>query len=967
MTHKRRSVWTARLLAVFLLLTLLPTVALAEDEGPAEPMYTSAGSTDVDSISTEQISIEEIYYTDTEIGEETVYRVEATVFQAYDPESGTLTLGSYSHRVGLGEHGRLTLQVEPQGEDADLKAAQSGDRVVVQGTLERRIEVEGDDSNVKAAKLTATAAGAVTPGLLRGVEDGGVYEWTGNGYLAIPQEITRLTIQGNGTRNRATGWIEATAPGVALTIEDLHLNTPVVTGGIFCPSGSLTVRGNCTVGGGAWTGIHRISELTVEEGASLSFDSCSTGIQMEYWDSSENRMHIDGRLQIADADTGIHFGDSTVVDGSGALVCSVSHRGMVFQALELGGDLSVVVTYTLPPGETDSYNANGALVCIRPSASGLTVGEKVTGLIVGGVRTVASSGSGGTLSYDPMDGGLIVVPEHPEAGDASTLLDLSSVTSGETYLYKDDGGDLLGAAQWIPAGGGAPARFHLVSALQQGSGLYLTAGVTFPENTAVEVVMSANTAIEPESGPAITAPGCALSLRTPYQGEDWRPSLRSKTGVAISVGSGSIDFTGGDFLIYTQGGAADQNITVTNAVGVVELAGSEGGSSALQGGKSITADPQGVSRGLLHAELQTGGSGSWSHTSGSPSDSAITYSGDAASVRAIIAEGTITPTPTPPPPTPSGGDDDDDDGPASYHVVYRPGYPNGPNPVRKSYERGETVTVLENSFAAPEDGLSFSGWAEKENGSVQYRPGDTFQMPARMVTLYAVWEAEQAPAPEGPALNKTDHAAYLEGYPDGNVGPADYITREQTAVIFYRLLDAESRARYHSAVSPFPDVPDGRWSAEAVATMAKAGIVLGRPDGTFAPEAPITRAEFAAIAARFDSDTYTGPDLFADIAGHWAASLINRAAQKGWVKGGADGRFRPDDPITRAEAAALINRVLERAPETAADLLPGMRTFPDNLDEGAWYYLDLQEAANGHDYTRKADGVHETWSELRGD
>ena len=212
-------------------------------------------------------------------------------------------------------------------------------------------------------------------------------------------------------------------------------------------------------------------------------------------------------------------------------------------------------------------------------------------------------------------------------------------------------------------------------------------------------------------------------------------------------------------------------------------------------------------------------------------------------------------------------------------------------------------------------------------------------------------------------LNMDDHFAYIKGYPDGTVRPNNYITREEVTTIFYRLLLEESRSVYETADCDFTDVEFERWSRVAIATMANAGIVKGYPDDSFRPKNNMTRAEFAAVAARFDEIYYDGRDMFSDIAGHWAADEINSAANKGWIKG-YNGMFRPDDYITRAEAVTLINRVLNRAPEYPNDLLHGMKTFTDNLDTAKWYYLDMQEAANGHDYFRKADGYHETWTGL---
>ena len=220
--------------------------------------------------------------------------------------------------------------------------------------------------------------------------------------------------------------------------------------------------------------------------------------------------------------------------------------------------------------------------------------------------------------------------------------------------------------------------------------------------------------------------------------------------------------------------------------------------------------------------------------------------------------------------------------------------------------------------------------------------------------------------PDGPApgLNREDHFAYVKGYPAGDFRPNAYISREEATTIFYRLLTEETRSYYETGAVMFSDVSADRWSCTAISTMASAGIVTGYPDGTFGPSKQVTRAEFAAIAARFDSETYSGPDLFPDIAGHWAAEEINRAAAKGWIMGDENGNFRPNDPITRAEAVTMINRVLERQPETEEDLLDGMIVFTDNMDPDVWYYLAVQEAANGHEYVRKSNGIHETWTAL---
>lgn len=215
-------------------------------------------------------------------------------------------------------------------------------------------------------------------------------------------------------------------------------------------------------------------------------------------------------------------------------------------------------------------------------------------------------------------------------------------------------------------------------------------------------------------------------------------------------------------------------------------------------------------------------------------------------------------------------------------------------------------------------------------------------------------------------LNADDHFAYVIGYPDGGVHPHATITRAETATIFFRLLTEKTRkdnlTKYHS----FRDVPQGAWYNAAVATMAKLKIITGYPDGTFQPDAPVTRAEFAAIAARFDEKSARTTASFRDIYGHWAERYISCSAELGWIRGYTDNTFRPDQSITRAEAMALINRVLNRNPESKDDLLRSMNIFNDNLDTAKWYYLDVQEAANSHDFIRKANG-YEMWKKLRAD
>lgn len=212
-------------------------------------------------------------------------------------------------------------------------------------------------------------------------------------------------------------------------------------------------------------------------------------------------------------------------------------------------------------------------------------------------------------------------------------------------------------------------------------------------------------------------------------------------------------------------------------------------------------------------------------------------------------------------------------------------------------------------------------------------------------------------------LNKTDHFAYVIGYPDGTVHPNGQITRAEVATIFFRLLRDEVRDGAFTTSNSYSDVAYGKWYNNPISTMSALGIITGYPDGTFKPNKPITRAEFAAIAARFDETQSGKSATFSDVIGHWAAREIGIAYYNDWIKGYPDGTFKPDQNITRAEAMTLINRVLERKPESPADLLTNMNKWTDNMDTSKWYYLDVQEATNSHGYTRKTFN-YELWRQM---
>ena len=288
------------------------------------------------------------------------------------------------------------------------------------------------------------------------------------------------------------------------------------------------------------------------------------------------------------------------------------------------------------------------------------------------------------------------------------------------------------------------------------------------------------------------------------------------------------------------------------------------------------------------------------------------------------------------------------------------------------------------STAQPKSGARFDGWYSADGTLLST---DLTFVPTRGAgtvwqgtTYYAHFSAKRSPStPSTPAkpdeakptlapipemLNGEDHYAYLLGYKDGTVRPNANVSRAETATIFFRLLNADIRDENLTAENTFTDVVDGQWCNKSVSTMAKLGIVKGRTAEIFDPYAPITRAEFAVICARFDTKQTNGNNNFSDISGHWAEAEIKRAAALGWIAGYADGTFRPNDYITRAQAVTMINRVLHRLPEKESDLLANQIVWPDN-PETFWGYLAIQEATNSHEYERKADGVHETQTAKR--
>ncbi|MEQ2621366.1 S-layer homology domain-containing protein [Hominicoprocola fusiformis] len=251
----------------------------------------------------------------------------------------------------------------------------------------------------------------------------------------------------------------------------------------------------------------------------------------------------------------------------------------------------------------------------------------------------------------------------------------------------------------------------------------------------------------------------------------------------------------------------------------------------------------------------------------------------------------------------------------------------------------------------------------------------TFEDVVENHMIHATFARKHTPTPSTPTveipdddalgLNTTDHFAYIVGYGNGEVRPQNNITRAEVATIFFRLLTDDVRDENLTKTNRYSDVAATSWYNTAVSTLSSMGIITGYPDGTFRPNAAITRAEFAAIAARFDNDGDKTAAKFSDIANHWARDEISIAYNNGWINGYPDGTFGPQRDITRAETMTLVNRVLNRQPETADDLLPDMVTWTDNADKNAWYYLAVQEATNSHYYEFKTNSQYEKWTELR--
>ena len=285
---------------------------------------------------------------------------------------------------------------------------------------------------------------------------------------------------------------------------------------------------------------------------------------------------------------------------------------------------------------------------------------------------------------------------------------------------------------------------------------------------------------------------------------------------------------------------------------------------------------------------------------------------------------------------------------------------------RMSYDTTEYTLTIRVALDKEANTYQVESW--QFAGNREY-PANT---PLNIVNTYRTYHPStpskptvEIPDDDALGLNTTDHFAYIVGYGNGEVRPQNNITRAEVATIFFRLLTDDVRDENLTKTNRYSDVTRADWYNTAVSTLSSMGIITGYPDGTFRPNAAITRAEFAAIAARFDSNGDKTTAKFSDIANHWAKDEISIAYNNGWINGYPNGTFGPQRDITRAETMTLVNRVLNRQPETEDDLLPNMTVWTDNANPNAWYYLAVQEATNSHYYKFKTNSKYEKWTELR--
>lgn len=277
-----------------------------------------------------------------------------------------------------------------------------------------------------------------------------------------------------------------------------------------------------------------------------------------------------------------------------------------------------------------------------------------------------------------------------------------------------------------------------------------------------------------------------------------------------------------------------------------------------------------------------------------------------------------------------------------------------------SHTRGSVVQLTK---VPVREGYIFTGWY---SDAALTQKIDSVTVTAS-TTVYAGWKKDGSAVvsvvdiPE--LLEGEHHYAYIMGYPEGDVRPYGNITRAETVTMVFRLLKDSVRTSNLTETNSFYDVNESDWFNTAVSTLAGMGIVEGRTETEFMPNANITRAEFATIFARLAEFDAVEEQSYGDVDRHWAEEHIYEASSYGWIAGYEDDTFKPDKAINRAEAMTLVNRVLKRVPESKDDLLSGMTIWNDNRDTTAWYYLAIQEATNSHDHVMK-NAAYEKWTAL---
>lgn len=429
------------------------------------------------------------------------------------------------------------------------------------------------------------------------------------------------------------------------------------------------------------------------------------------------------------------------------------------------------------------------------------------------------------------------------------------------------------------------------------------------------------------AGSKYTLPDCGFTAPDKKEFDAWEiDGTRYEVGASVDVNSN----------ITVKALWKDATPAVTNLVTVKDSYAATTGEGRYEAGKTVTIHAG--SRSNYRFDGWTTTSAGVTLASASSKDTTFVMPANAVTVTAnwtyIGGSG-------------SGGSSRDD----SYTLRYDT---NGGEKLSSESKTSKWTKDYEDLPIPTREGYRFDGWYY--DSKLKNEVTGDVKVNTSVVTLYAGWTAVEVPS----MLNGDDHFAYVQGYKDGNVRPYGLISRAETTTIFFRLLKDSVRDGNLLTSNTYTDVTGDYWANTAISTMTGLGIVQGRSADTFDPNAPITRAQFAAICARFDTGKTYGSQSFSDIQGHWAQAYIERAAELGWIKGFEDGTFRPDTYITRAQAMTMINRVLNRTPDDEDDLLDNMNVWPD-CTPNDWFYLAVQEATNSHDFKYQGG---EVWTKL---